>query len=192
MNLPNEESRQTDSRQRPPASSAEVVIVGGGIWGLSIAYHLAKHGGAGRVLVLERNQELADETTRQAAGQIGQLRSQPVMARAVKYTLDLLCEFRSRSNKELDLQTPGSLHLALSEERLDAFRRQIPLAKERGIEAEIVDPARARQIAPSIDPRQIHAAIFVHGDGYVSARQAALAYGAAASEAGASCFAEWK
>jgi glycine/D-amino acid oxidase-like deaminating enzyme len=107
------------------------------------------------------------------------------MGRAVKYTLDLLREFRGRSKEELGLHTPGSLHLALSEERLKAFRRQIPFAKECGIETEIIDPAAAQRIAPSIDPRHIHAAIFVHGDGYVDARQAALAYAAAAGKAGA-------
>lgn len=163
---------------------ADVVIVGGGIWGLSTAYHLAKTGRAGRVVVLERNTELAAETSKQAAGQIGQLRSNPVMARAVRYTLDLLTAFRAETGHDPGLRTPGSLHLALCPERLSAFERQFATARALGIKLELATRADLHKRAPALDVAQIEGAIFVHGDGYVDARRTALAYGAAARDLG--------
>ena len=75
-------------------SEADVIIIGAGIWGLSTAYHLAREQTGRSIVVVERNAAVADETTRQAAGQIGQLRSDPLMASAVGYTLDLLAGFQ--------------------------------------------------------------------------------------------------
>lgn len=166
------------------ASSPDIVIVGGGIWGLSTAYHLARSGNAGRVVVLERNAKIADETTRQAAGQIGQLRSHPVMARGVAYTLQLLTDFQENTGHDPGIQTPGSLHLALCRERIAAFEKQVETATNQGIGFEFVSDTFIRQRAPSIDTSAIEGAIYVHGDGYVNAHQTALAYGAAARDLG--------
>jgi glycine/D-amino acid oxidase-like deaminating enzyme len=69
-----------------------VVIVGGGIWGLSAAYHLARAGWSD-VQVLERNDALFDETTSQAAGLVGQIRATPLMRRAIRYAIDLFLDF---------------------------------------------------------------------------------------------------
>src|SRR5262245_15564112 len=103
--------------------AVDVAIVGGGIWGLSIAWHLVAQQPRPSVLVIERDAELARETTLQAAGQIGQLRSHPVMARAVAYTLLTLKRFRDLTGHDPGLETPGSIHLALTPERLSAFQR---------------------------------------------------------------------
>ncbi len=164
--------------------NADIVIVGGGIWGLSTAYHVARTGKAGRIVVLERNDELADETTRQAAGQIGQLRSHPVMARAVGYTLDLLTRFKDETGHDPGIRTTGSLHLALNERRMAAFEAQIDAARAHNIDIEVADDALIHRVAPSIDTSQLTGAIFVHGDGYVDARQTALAFAAAARDLG--------
>ena len=72
-----------------PDSGLNTVVVGGGIWGLSTAYHLALTGAS--VRLLERNGDIAAETTPNAAGIIGQIRSSPTMCRAVQYALEL-CE----------------------------------------------------------------------------------------------------
>ena len=130
------------------ASSPAIVIVGGGIWGLSTAYHLARSGNAGRVVVLERNAKIANETTRQAAGQIGQLRSHPVMARGVAYTLQLLTDFQENTGHDPGIQTPGSLHLALCRERIAAFEKQVETATSQGIGFEFVSDTFIRQRAP--------------------------------------------
>ena len=169
---------------RDSVRTSAIVVVGGGIWGLSTAYHLARSGNAGRGVVLERNAKTADETTRQAAGQIGQLRSHPVMARGVGYTLQLLTDFQESTGYDPGLQTPGSLHLALCRERIKAFEKQVKAAARQGIAFEFVSDKVIRQHAPSIDTSAIEGAIFVHGDGYVDAHQTALAYGAAARDLG--------
>ena len=90
-------------------NAADVVVIGGWIWGLSTAYHLARSGRAGSVVVLERDSELANETTRQAAGQIGQLRGTQLMARGVGYTLDLLSRFEQQTGHDPGFRQSGSL-----------------------------------------------------------------------------------
>ena len=74
------------------AQQTEILIVGGGIWGLSTAYHLAKFGQKD-ILVLERNDEVAAETTPQAAGLVGQIRPSVTMLQAIRYALELFSEF---------------------------------------------------------------------------------------------------
>lgn len=75
-------------------NTADVVIIGRVIWGLSTAWHLARRKSGQSIVVLERNSQLADETTRQAAGQIGQLRSDPLMAEAVSLRTGTLHRLR--------------------------------------------------------------------------------------------------
>ena len=90
----------------------QIAIVGGGIWGLSTAFHLAELGSGADVVVLERNDTLAAETTTQSAGQVGQLRGDPVLARAVGYTLDLLEGFADRTGHDPGFVRSGSVHVA--------------------------------------------------------------------------------
>lgn len=166
------------------SASADVVIVGGGIWGLSAAYHVALRNPGRRIVVVERGSELAGETTRQAAGQIGQLRANAVMARAVGYTLDLLSRFRDQTGHDPALRKTGSLHLALNEQRAAAFEAQMAVACRLGIEIESASDRLIARIAPEIDRRRLCGAIFVPNDAYVDARACALAYGAAARDLG--------
>ena len=107
-------------------AAGEVVVVGGGIWGLSTAYHLAELGGT--VRVLERNADVAQETTPRAAGLVGQIRTSPTMCRAVSYALDLLSDFAEATGHDPGLRRPGSLLVALTSERMEAYERQIDLA----------------------------------------------------------------
>lgn len=171
-------------QSRRASASFDVVIVGGGIWGLSTAYHLAETGRAGRVLVLDRNAEPADETTRQAAGQIGQLRSHPLMVRAVRHTLELFRSFQANTGHDPGLHTPGSLHLALCPERLAAFQDHAADALEIGLDVELLSGPQAQRLVPGLDASHIEGALYVHGDGYIDARRAALALAAAARDRG--------
>jgi glycine/D-amino acid oxidase-like deaminating enzyme len=72
------------------------LILEGGIWGLSTAYHLARAGQTD-ILILERDQDLCAETTSQAAGLVGQIRSTPLMGRAIGYAIDLLTGFEEQT-----------------------------------------------------------------------------------------------
>ena len=75
---------------------AKILIVGGGIWGLSTAYHLARSGETD-IQVLERNQEPCGETTYQASSLVGQIRSTPLLRRAIRYAIDLLTGFEEQT-----------------------------------------------------------------------------------------------
>jgi len=163
----------------------DVIVVGGGIWGASTTLHLLRRAPDLRVLVLERGPAVACETTSQAAGQIGQLRANPLMARAVGRTLALLADFRERTGHDPGFERSGSLHVALTPERLAAFRGTIDAVRRLGVAAEEVDPARARELVPRLETDALTGAVFLPGDGYVDAARCARAYAAAAADAGA-------
>jgi hypothetical protein len=96
------------------AWSARTLIVGGGIWGLSTAYHLAQAGHVD-ICVLERNEKLFNETTSQAAGLVGQIRSTSLMREAIRYAIDLFSRFEQHRGHD-----PGFCQVAacLSPQRL--------------------------------------------------------------------------
>ena len=119
---------------------ASTVIVGGGVWGLSTAYHLAR---AGRtdVQVLERNVRPFDETTPQAAGLVGQIRATPLMRRAIRYAIDLFTGFERETGHDPGFHQVGSLLLALTQERAAFFEEHVEHANAGGVEARFADAA---------------------------------------------------
>lgn len=163
---------------------AEVIVVGGGIWGLSTAYHLAKAGAP--VRVLERNLELASETTPQAAGLVGQIRSSGVMTRAIQYALELLHDFNAETGHDPGLRQSGSLLVALTPERMAAYEQQMKLARKNHVEASFVSHQEMKRLAPGLDLTAVVGGLFVAKDGHLDPRQCALAYGAAARDLGVS------
>lgn len=167
------------------SGSPDVIVVGGGIWAASTALHLVRRTPGIRVVVLERGPRVACETTSQAAGQVGQLRTSPLMVAAVGRTLSLLATFRERTGHDPGFVRSGSLHLAISPERLAALRRTAVHVKTLGVAADEVDRAAAREFVPRLDPAGVAGAVFVPGDGYVDAPRCARAYAAAAADGGA-------
>ena len=163
--------------------SEQIIIIGGGIWGLSTAYHLASRGATG-VRILERNAEVARETTPQAAGLIGQIRTTPTMCRAIQYALDLLAKFGEEVGRDPGLRRPGSLLVALTDERMESYERHLARAGQNAVRAEFLSHAEMERLVPAMDVSQLKGGYFVHGDGYVEPRQCALAYAAAAQELG--------
>lgn len=159
-----------------------VVIVGGGIWGLSTAYHLAQAGV--RPLVLERNRQLADETTPQAAGLVGQIRASQVMTRAIQYALELARAF-SDSGHDCGFRPVGSLLVALADDRLAAFNEQARRAQAHGVLAEAVDAARMKQLCPLLETSSLKGGLYIPGDGYIDPRAFALCYAEEARRLGA-------
>ncbi len=119
---------------------ARTVIVGGGVWGLSTAYHLAR---AGRtdVQVLDRNGKPFEETTSQAAGLVGQIRATPLMRRAIRYAVDLFTGFERETGHDPGFRQVGSLLLALTPERVASFEEHVEHANRSGVEAHFVDGA---------------------------------------------------
>jgi len=165
------------------AQQTEILIVGGGIWGLSTAYHLAKFGQKD-ILVLERNDAIAEETTPQAAGLVGQIRPSVTMLQAIRYALELFSQFPKETGHDPGLRQTGSLMVALTPERMDAYARQIERSHVNGIEADFVSHAEMARLAPALDPTEVEGGYFVPNDGYVDPHQCARAYAAAAKDLG--------
>jgi glycine/D-amino acid oxidase-like deaminating enzyme len=160
-----------------------VVIVGGGIWGLSTAYHLARAGWSG-VQVLERNDNLFDETTSQAAGLVGQIRATPLMRRAIRYAIDLFLGFEKETGHDPGFHQVGSLLLALTPERMASFEEHVAHANSSGVEAHFVDGAQMSALAPHLDVSRVEGGYFVPEDGYLDPRECALAFCRAAEDLG--------
>jgi len=131
-------------------TQAEVIIVGGGIWGLSTAYHLAKYGQKD-ILVLERNSEIAAETTPQAAGLVGQIRSTDIMFQAIRYALELFSQFSNETGYDTSLRQTGSLMVALTPERMEAYKKQIEKAHNNNIKADFISKIEMSKLVPSMN-----------------------------------------
>src|SRR5918995_5853981 len=156
-----------------------VVIVGGGIWGLSTAYHLARVGWTD-VEVLERNGALFDETTSQAAGLVGQIRATPLMRRAVRYAIDLFMGFEAETGHDPGFRQVGSLLLALTPDRMVSFKEHVEHANENGVGAHFVDEGEMSPPAPQQDVSRVEGGYLVPRDGYLDPSQFARAFCAAA------------
>ena len=165
------------------STDRNVVIVGGGIWGFSTAFHLAKRG-VKNVRVVERNAEAANETTPRAAGLVGQIRSSKTMCDAIRYALDLFGNFKEETGHDPGMNRSGSLLVAMSPERMLAYQHQVETANANGVQAEFVSHAEMQRLAPAIDVAQFEGGYFVTGDGYLDPRQCALALASAAQDLG--------
>ena len=164
-------------------TQAEVIIVGGGIWGLSTAYHLAKYGQKD-VLVLERNSDIAAETTPQAAGLVGQIRSTDIMFQAIRYALELFSQFSNETGYDTSLRQTGSLMVALTPERMEAYKKQIEKAHNNNIKADFISEIEISKLVPSMNVSKIEGGFFVPNDGYVDPYECACAYANAAKDLG--------
>lgn len=162
---------------------ARTVIVGGGIWGLSTAYHLARAGETD-VLVLERGAEPFGETTSQAAGLVGQIRATPLMRRAIRYAIDLFTGFERETGHDPGFRQVGSLLLALTPERLISFEEHVEHANRGGVEAHFVDGAEMSRLAPHLDVTRVEGGYFVPEDGYLDPKRCARALYEAARDRG--------
>lgn len=163
--------------------SAKTLIVGGGIWGLSTAYHMARAGHEG-VCVLERNEKLFSETTSQAAGLVGQIRSTTLMRKAIRYAIELFSEFEHDTGHDPGFHQVGSLLIALTPERMKSFEEQVEHANKNGVEARFADPTEMARLAPALDTSQVLGGYLVPKDGYLDPVRCAQAYAAAAMDQG--------
>ena len=163
---------------------ASTVIVGGGIWGLSTAYHLARAGSTD-VQILERNGEPFGETTSQAAGLVGQIRATPLMRQALRYAIDLFTGFERETGHDPGFRQVGSLLLALTPERMASFEEHVEHANRNGVEARFVDETEMSRLAPHLDATRVEGGYFVPEDGYLDPQQCARAFCRAAEDLGA-------
>ena len=167
-------------------SDARCVVIGGGIIGCSVAYHLAKLGWKD-VVLLERKR-LTSGTTWHAAGLIGQLRGSSTLTKLAKYSAALLPELEAETGLSTGYRQNGSLSLALSEERLEELKRQATMGKVWGVEATMVSPAEARAKHPLIDLKGVTGALWIPANGQADPANVAQALAKAARQRGVRIF----
>ncbi|HET7363906.1 MAG TPA: FAD-dependent oxidoreductase, partial [Burkholderiales bacterium] len=142
---------------------ARVVIVGGGIAGCSVAYHLTKLG-ISDVVLLEQG-KLTCGTTWHAAGLVGQLRATRNATRMSRYGIELYSTLEAETGLATGWKRCGSLNVARTPERLKLFKRQMARAKSFGIEFEFVTPTEAGALWPLLRTDDLSGAVWIPGDG---------------------------
>lgn len=162
--------------------TARVAIVGGGIWGCSIAYHLAR-AGVSDVVVLERR-ELASGNTSQAAGLVGQLRASEPAARAIMGVVGQLAKWQAEHGEDAGFRQVGSLKLALTEGRVRELATHVAQARRWGLPVELISPEDARARVPWLETKGIRACAWIPTDGYAEPYTLAMALARAARRLG--------
>src|SRR6202163_417593 len=156
-------------------SRARAVVVGGGITGASVAYHLARAGWRDTVLV--EKDELTSGSTCHAAGLVTQFNPSPTMMRFRRYSIELY--------RQLGIfETVGSLRFASSREQLLEQQRGVSRARAIGLDVEVVSPEQAARLMPAITTDSLFGAVWVPGDGALDPHTATFALAKAAGELG--------
>ena len=147
----------------PLPAKAQVVIIGGGIHGCSVAYHLAK-GGWSDIVLLERKQ-LTSGTTWHAAGLVGQLQGSHSTTAFASYGVELLQQIEAETGQNPGFRQSGSISIALNKERLAELKRRADFASLFGIDARAVDTAEISERWPLMNPDGVLGGIVMPGDG---------------------------
>ena len=147
-------------------SSAKVVIVGGGIVGCSVAYHLGKMG-LTDVLLLERG-KLTSGSTWHAAGLVGQLRTSANITQLLGYSVDLYDRLEQETGLATGWKRNGGLRLACNAERWTEVKRQATTATSFGLEMHLLTPKEAQALWPLMQVDDVVGAAFLPTDGQVS------------------------
>jgi len=164
-------------------TQARVVIIGGGISGCSVAYHLAKLGW--KDIVLLERQKLTSGTTWHAAGLIGQLRSSLNMTRLAKYSADLYVKLEAETGVATGMRQNGSISVALTEHRREELLRQATLARAFDIDVAEISPAEVKQMYPHLNVEDVVTAVHLPLDGQCDPANIAMALAKGARQNGA-------
>ncbi len=146
-----------------PPKSAKVVVIGGGVAGCSVAYHLTEFGWKD-IILLERDQ-LTSGTTWHAAGLIGQLGSSATITRLRNYSLNLYKKLEKETGLSTGLKQNGSLTIATTEARLEELKRQLTFAQRFNVEAKEVNKEEIKEIYPLINTEDLIGGVFISQDG---------------------------
>lgn len=162
---------------------AQVIVVGGGIVGASIAYHLTKVG-VGDVLVLERHQ-LTGGTTWHAAGLVAQLRSTENTTKLARYSLELYDTLKEETGQDTGFRKPGAISMASTPGRWEEFRRTAAMARRLGIAADEITPDEIKERFPLAETSDLLGGIWLPDDGVVGPADCTMALARGARMGGA-------
>jgi glycine cleavage system aminomethyltransferase T/glycine/D-amino acid oxidase-like deaminating enzyme len=166
--------------------STEVVIIGGGIEGCSIAYHLAKRG-ITDVVVLERKQ-LTCGTTWHAAGLVSMLWPTPTLTKLAKYSHELYASLEAETGQATGYRRIGSISLARTEERLEELQRTSSMAAVFGVESEFIDNTKLLEMYPGINTEGVIGALYIEKDGQTNPIDTTMALAKGARSHGVKIF----
>ncbi len=171
---------------RDPPGSARCVIIGGGVGGVSIAYHLAELGYEDVVLV-ERSQ-LTSGSTFHSAGLVGQLRGSVSLTKMMMHSVELYRRIGDESEFDPGWVECGGIRLASTEERMEELRRQAGWAKTFGLPLELISADEAKEMFPLMSTEGVLGAAFLPTDGYLDPSQLTYAMADGARRGGAKIF----
>jgi 4-methylaminobutanoate oxidase (formaldehyde-forming) len=166
--------------------SARCVIVGGGVGGTSLAYHLAKLGWED-VVLLERSQ-LTSGSTFHSAGLVGQLRGSVSLTKMMMHSVDLYRRLKDESEFDPGWVECGGIRLASSEARLEELRRQAGWAKTFGLPLELISAEEAKELFPLMSTEGVLGAAWLPTDGYLDPSQLTYALADGARRGGCRIF----
>ncbi|MGR3510493.1 MAG: GcvT family protein [Sulfitobacter sp.] len=167
-------------------SHARVVIIGGGVIGCSVAYHLTKLGWTD-VVLLERKQ-LTSGTTWHAAGLIAQLRASANMTRLAKYSQELYGNLEGETGVATGFKRCGSITVALTGERREEIYRSAAMARAFGVDVEEIDPSEIKARYPHLNTDGVTGGVYLGKDGQGDPANIALALAKGARQRGAQLF----
>lgn len=164
-------------------SHVRVVVIGGGVVGASVLYHLTKAGWT-EIMLIERS-ELTSGSTWHAAGGMHTVNGDPNVAKLQAYTIGLYREIEAASGQAVGLHMTGGLMLAGTPERLDFLRMLRGRARCIGLDMQLLTAAEAKALYPLMDERQFVGALYNELEGHVDPAGVTLAYAKAAQRGGA-------
>jgi sarcosine oxidase, subunit beta len=168
-------------------STADVVVIGGGVMGVSAAYHLASRG-CRDVVLLEKAQFLGSEATGKCAGGIRYQFSTEINVRLSLLSLPMLDRFEAELGQSIDLRRTGYLFLLDNRGDLATFERNVAMQNRLGVSSRILSCSEAAALAPLIQMDDIVGAAWHEGDGLADPNGVVQGYAAAARRAGAQLF----
>jgi len=162
---------------------ARVVVIGGGVHGASLLYHLTKEGWSDVVLV--EKAELTSGSTWHAAGQITRSVGHYTTAAFHDYAIELYERLEDETGQGISFHQPGGLRLAYTADELDQLRTHVGVGRYIGYPIELIDAAEAAEINPLYDFTDVLGAIWTEGEGHVDPSGVTMAFAAGARAAGA-------
>lgn len=169
-------------------SHARVVIIGGGVGGCSIAYHLTKMGWKD-IVVVERH-ELTAGSTWHSAGLVGQLRSDANLTRMMYYSTDLYRKLKDETGVDTGWREVGGIRLASSPERMEDIKRMVGMARSFGMPMEMLSPQDAQALFPLMVLDGVVGAAYTPNDGVIDPTGLTNALATGAKNLGAQFFNE--
>jgi glycine cleavage system aminomethyltransferase T/glycine/D-amino acid oxidase-like deaminating enzyme len=161
---------------------SQVVIIGGGVVGCSIAYHLAQRGLVD-VVLLERK-TLTSGSTWHAAGLVGQLRSSSNLTKLMQKSVETYQQLEKKTGYATGWRGVGSVRVASSPDRWEELKRVATTGKSFGFEVELISAQEAKDLFPLLNTDGIYGATWVSSDGYVDPSQLTLSFTTGARDAG--------